>query len=451
MQINITSGSTAETSKNNLLTAVSDTIRSENLIEPSSAILVAVSGGKDSMTLLDVLRSLDYKVAAAHCDFQLREDSHKDQYPIQKYCADHDLKLYTKKFDTKNYAAENNLSTQEAARALRYEWFEQVRQENSYDYIATAHHAQDLIETFFINLLRGSGIQGLSSIPIKNNSVIRPMLYADYALIEDHVSVHKILYTEDSSNASDLYLRNRIRHHLIPILDDIAPHALRSTLDSILHLKEEKSMIDSFIALAQKENVSEKNGITRIDKKFCTAIQEPSYFYWFLKRWDFSAEVSSEIAESIDHVGNQFYSPTHHLVVGSKEFVIQKINKSENDPVPYDHDLKVWSHPTLPLEIKQMPSLSASDKNNIGLGIKDMDLPMYVRFWKDGDFFYPSGMNGKKQKLKKYFANQKIDRITKKRIPLLVDSSDQIVWIIGHRADERYIGDDLYLSASFTG
>lgn len=440
-------GSTAEELNNfSLRDFVRETIINYSLFDlKKDTIVLAVSGGIDSMVLLDILHSLQANVVVAHCNFGLRPDAAEDEVVVRDYCEDKSIPCHSKHFDTKVYASQKRISTQEAARNLRYAWFEELANEVGASAIATAHHARDSVETFFINLMRGSGLQGLSGIPIKNGKVVRPMLHSNYDDILNYQKENNISFHEDSTNQSEDYLRNKIRHNLLPILDKIDPYSEQPLFQSIENLSGEKELMEDLVNHHLSNFTDTKNGQTWIKKEIFFVSNSESLIYWILKKWNFNHDVCREVRLSLESIGNTFFSSTHRLVVDRENLIIEELNKPDLTESLVEFDKNQWRHPSLDFELKVVDNIEQKD-TCIGLSKKLISLPLKVRFWREGDRFHPAGMGGKSQKLKKFFVNEKINRFEKEITPLLVDAQDRIIWVMPYRQDENYKGTDLYIA-----
>lgn len=419
-------------------------IQKEGLFHSGERILLAVSGGIDSTVLCSLFHSAELLFAIAHCNFQLRgKESDGDEHFVKELSGRYKVPFHTTCFDTDAYAKKNKLSTQVAARELRYTWFEKIRTEYNYAFIATAHHQNDIIETFFINLIRGTGISGLRSIVPKQGKIIRPILFAAKKDIQAYAEKNKISYREDSSNASDHYLRNRIRHHLLPVLHEFSPVAESSILHSIERLREAEFIYKQAINEVRSNICDEQNGTIRIS---ITALQKlnsvSTYLYELLKPYGFNAATTADIVSLLTgESGKQFYSSTHRLIKDRNFLILEPIVKSnEQEEYQVEKDQTEIAISTLRLtfqktEITKVPVVpTTSDSATIDLN--KLEFPLTIRKWKTGDTFYPLGMKGKK-KLSDFFIDRKRTLIEKENT-WLVCSGGKIVWVIGMRLDDRF-------------
>jgi len=418
-------------------------IKKNSLCGKSGKILLAVSGGADSVVMAELFYRAGYTFGIIHCNFRLRgEESDADE----KFVRELALKKYkspffVKRFDTKKVAEQNKLSIQEAARELRYAYFEEIRKKEHFSSIATAHHADDSIETFFINLLRGSGISGLSGIPVKQKNIIRPLLFAFRNEIEAFAEKNNIKYRTDSSNKDSKYLRNKIRNKLMPVLEQIYPQYRNAINTTISNLRNTEAIYRAYLKKISLLKTN-KNGLITISIKELKKLEPSShYLFEFISAYGFNKYVCEDISNSLDEVsGKIFLSPTHRLVKDRENLIIEKRSTEEPDLIFFlNGDARQISNPIkLKLTVKKTASLKTfSAGKDMALLDKDkLVFPLTIRKWQKGDYFYPLGMKGKK-KLSDFFTDQKFSVIDKANTWLLC-SDDKIVWVIGWRIDDRF-------------
>lgn len=413
----------------------------------NSKVLLAISGGLDSVSLCHLLMGCDVELFLAHCNFQLRgEESLKDEQLIEKMADRFNLELHIQRFNTLSYATENNLSIQMAARDLRYAWFDDLLKENHYDYLVTAHHADDNLETFFINLSRGSGIEGLTGIPEKNDKTIRPLLPFSRKEIEAYAHAHDIEWREDQSNAENAYLRNRIRNELMPVLKTVLPSLPKNIKKTLSHLKEAHLVLEDKIEEIQAQVVELGPKITKIDIDRLRSLEYPRFYLFHIlgnygfNQWD---DIESLLeAQS----GKMVFSDSHRLLKDREMLWLQKLSDLPSEEALYsisELDTSVELD-RITLTLERIDSVKTVDsrvflKEGKRLVFFDLDqliFPLIVRKWQKGDYFIPKGMTGRK-KLSKYFKDEKLSVAEKENIWLLC-SGDNVIWIIGHRADERF-------------
>ena len=411
-------------------------ITEKSLFIREDKLILGISGGADSVCLMHVFLELGYSFELAHCNFNLRgEESDADEYFVKDLAKKHQLKIHVKQFDTLVYAAENKISTQMAARDLRYAWFEKLRIKSSAKYLAIAHHANDDVETFFINLVRGSGLKGFLGIKEKNNAIVRPLLSVSRLEIEQYLKDRGLVFREDSSNASVKYLRNKIRHELIPLLAQMNPSIQQTVKDEMRILDGVAQIYASKVEEVRKDLTQEKNGIVQLEISALLALNPlHSYLYELLSAYGFYAvEAISKALQG--QSGKQFFSSTHQLVVDRENIFISLLNK-ENEVFEITEKTISLVHP-LEINFKVMADKTIIYDNNIAqLDVEKLKFPLTLRKWKEGDKFMPLGMK-KFKKLSDFFIDSKFSIIDKQEQWLLCSGVD-IVWVLGCRIDERY-------------
>jgi tRNA(Ile)-lysidine synthase len=401
-------------------------------------LLLAVSGGLDSMVLLHLLRELHYDIAIAHCNFQLRGmESFEDQKFVQDYAEANGITIFVTQFDTEAFAKDYKLSTQVAARELRYNWFYELLETEKLDYILTAHHADDNLETFLINLTRGTGLQGLTGIPVQNDNVIRPLLCISRQEIENYAKVNGIQWREDSSNASDKYVRNKIRHHLIPVLKELNPQFMASFLKTESYLQESMAMVDDAASMVFQQVASEQDDQIHFDLN--QLLQLPnyqSYLYQWLKEYGFTAwEDIYELVNS--QSGKQVLAIDYRLLKDRDSLVLAPIGELlGEDEFLIDENVSEVNIP-LKFSICKVTDILVATNKTIFVDADQLVFPLVIRKWKTGDTFLPYGMIGKSKKVSKLFKDEKLSLLEKENTWLLC-SNNQIVWVMGIRADHRF-------------
>jgi len=401
-----------------------------------SKLLVAVSGGLDSMVLLDLLCKLNFQVAIVHVNFQLRgEESNEDENFVKLQAEKYQIPTFINRFDTEEYVVKNKKSIQVAARELRYKWFQQLAEQQEFDYILTAHHLDDQVETFLINFTRGTGIEGLTGINQVNGIIVRPLLPFSREELMNYAIHHTISWREDSSNSSDKYLRNRVRHQVIPILKELNPSFLNAFKQTISHLREAENAIDKTSNFYFDKAV--KNTENQLIINILELKKTPDfsfYLYQWLKKYGFKAwDDITNLLEA--QTGKQIFSSTHVLLKNRTELILSKKEISNSEVFKVASINSTVNFP-IKLELCNQSNPYSSNKNTIFVDADLLEFPLIIRKWKVGDYFYPSGMNGKK-KLSKYFKDEKLSLFDKNKI-WIIESANKIIWIIGHRADERF-------------
>nr|WP_315156952.1 tRNA lysidine(34) synthetase TilS [uncultured Flavobacterium sp.] len=401
-------------------------------------LLLAVSGGLDSMVLLHLFQELKFDIAIAHCNFQLRGvESFGDQKFIQEYADANGVPIYATQFDTEAFAKDYKLSTQVAARALRYNWFYELLEEENFDYILTAHHADDNLETFLINFTRGTGLEGLTGIPVQNDKIIRPLLFLTRNEIEDYAKENEIQWREDSSNASDKYVRNKIRHHLIPILKELNPNFMASFLKTENYLQQSQSMVEDASSMVYQQVAREEGDQVHFDlNKLMQLPNYQSYLYQWLKEFGFTAW--DDIYDLVSgQSGKQVFASGYRLLKDRDSLIVCPVNEEEIDAEFHIAENQTEVNIPLKLTLCKVSDISIESNKTIFVDADQLVYPLVVRKWKTGDIFMPFGMNGKSKKVSKLFKDEKLSLIEKENTWMLC-SGEQIVWVIGMRADHRF-------------
>lgn len=420
-------------------------IKEHQLATADNRILLTVSGGVDSMVMMHLFVEAGFNVGVAHCNFQLRgTESEEDEVLVAEQAAALGVPCYNRRFDTKGEMAATGESVQIAARRLRYGWFAELCTDEGYDTIAVAHHADDSIETFFINLLRGTGLKGLTGISLTNGRIIRPLLFATRHEINDYAKAHKIPFREDSSNRSTKYLRNKIRLGIVPRLREIVPSFTQTMGSNIDRLTDAQHFINHAIGKIEAEAVEHFGGEdiinpAKIDRGF------PLNFVIYelmSQNYGFKGDVVDSLCDALraGATGKRFYSRDWVAYIDRGRIVISRIGVDDECEVPFDlGKSKVYcGNSVLYIErtnIDHIDSLFQPD--NIALLDADtLTEPLTLRKWREGDRFVPLGMSGEK-KVSDYLINAKVSMAEKSR-QFVLCAGEQIVWLVGHRIDERY-------------
>ena len=415
---------------------VQNFITERSLFNKEDKLILGISSGADSVCLMQILLALGYRFDLAHCNFNLRgNESDQDEVFVRKLAKEYQLQLHVKHFETQRYASENKISIQMAARDLRYAWFHDLLASENAKYIAIAHHTNDDAETFFINLVRGSGLKGLLGIKEKIDSIVRPLMAVSRAEIEQFLKENDISFREDSSNTSLKYLRNKIRHELMPLLGEMNPSIQQTISDEMKILEGVAQVYYAKIDKVRKEVIQNENGIIQL--RIAALLElDPlnNYLYELLSPYGFSTIES--IAKSLNgQSGKQFFSSTHQLVVDREYILISTLEKEDMAFKILERDSKLEN----PIAINFR---TVSDKNIIldnriaQLDFDKLQFPLTLRKWKDGDKFTPLGMQSFK-KISDFFIDNKFSILDKNKQWLLCSGED-IVWVVGHRIDDRY-------------
>jgi tRNA(Ile)-lysidine synthase len=402
---------------------------------------IAVSGGLDSMVLVHLFQHFKFSFGLLHCNFKLRgEESEADMQFIHQYADENRLKLLIGFFETEAVANELKVSIQVAARELRYNWFYEQMQEHNANYVATAHHLDDNLETFLINLSRGTGLDGLTGIPAKNDKIIRPLLPFSREEIENYAKEHDIKWREDSSNASDKYLRNKIRHHIVPLLKEINLNFLDAFQKTQNHLQDAQTLVTDADYFIYREVAKETpDGLIYFDLKLLLQIPNyRAYLYQWLKQFEFTAW--DDVYNLVNaQTGKQVFSKSYKLLK-NRDTLVLSINEDDFfEPVIIQNLLSKVDFP-LKLSFQEELNNANNSKNVIFVDYNKLDFPLTIRKWNEGDVFHPLGMKGSK-KVSKFFKDEKLSLFEKENT-FILESDDKIVWIINHRADNRFVNSD---------
>ena len=415
-------------------------------VRKEDKILLAVSGGMDSIVMTDLFFRVNRPFSIAHCNFKLREKESDDEEMFVKQLSEkYEVKYFIKHFDTKKFSEEESVSIQMAARKLRYDWFEKLRIENDFGFIATAHHKNDNTETVLLNLVRGKGIEGLIGIPSKNNFIIRPLLFASRDAIKEYALQQNLEWRDDSSNSLDKYQRNFIRHKIVPLLSEINP-SLENAISNVSAFAEETILLAKESIEKYRNEIIAKSGDEVIinTEKIFNHHAKKTLLYHLLKEFHFNSSQIELIASEKEKSGIVFYSDSHRLLINRRNLIITSCTKIINDQIfvlkADDRELHFNDESIF---LKHLSTYTTSEKNNSAIILTDaskINFPLALRRWQKADYFYPLGMEHRK-KLSDFFTDEKFSMIDKENAWLLVNGSDgsgEIIWIINHRLDHRY-------------
>lgn len=417
-------------------------IKTNALFVNQDKILLAVSGGKDSVLMAQLFKLAGFQFSIAHCNFNLRaNEAQRDESFVKLLAATLSVPFYVQHFDTKTYASEHHISTQMAARDLRYQWFEELRVEKNYDYIAVAHHQNDSIETLLLNLTRGTGISGMHGILPKRDKIVRPLLFLSRLQIDQIINENNIDYVEDSSNETSKYARNKIRLNVIPQLREINPNLEETFAQNIARFAETEEVLLQVVEEARKrivrtENDSHYFSIAQIN----TLKPQKLLLFELLKPYHFSTIVVDEILESLGkQSGTSFYSHTHRATINRDDLLLSPIKKQNSDAHYFMHS----TDQSITVESQKISFFNTDSllvEANVNKAFVDLDkliFPLIIRFKQDGDKFMPLGMTNYK-KLSDFLIDSKVPLPEKENIPLLINGNGEIIWIAGLRQDNRY-------------
>lgn len=417
-------------------------IDGNHLTSKDGRILLAVSGGIDSMVMSHLFIEAGIEAGIAHCNFCLRaEESDKDEELVRRFADNNNMPFYLKRFDTRKFAGINGISVQMAARELRYGWFEQIREANNYKCIAVAHNLNDNIETLLINLTRGTGIAGLTGMKPKSNKIIRPLLFATRQKIAEYCTANKIAFREDMSNADVKYTRNKIRHLVIPLLQEINPSVETTLNDTTGKLGEVYDILSDLVNGIRKK-VTEQKGDTIIFNIniLKSEVQNRSLLFELFRPYGITETTARDLQRIVDgKTGSRVFTRTHRIIKNRSEIIVSPMVSCHNilyeisdigsfTDVP-EITVADYKEATGRFRISSDPSVASIDAGKL-------IFPVIVRKWRPGDFFYPLGMT-KKKKISDYLIDEKYS-LTEKENTLILESGGNIVWIIGKRLDNRY-------------
>lgn len=423
-------------------------------------VLLAISGGIDSVVMAHLFSRAKFSFAIAHCNFQLRgQDSDEDAVFVRKMADQLSVPFFYTAFETQKLAAAHQQSIQMEARDLRYGWLEKIRKENGFHWIATAHHLNDSIETVLYNFAKGTGIQGLTGIPERNGHIIRPLLFATKKELIAYTKRNGLTYREDASNAEEKYARNKIRHSIIPVLETLNPRFVETAGENILRLQDTAVLMQAAIQSFKTQFVRKEDEVVRIQINGLGELPAlPTVLYEWLRPFGFNATQIAQLLEKDQaQVGRTFRSPTHELLVDRNYYLIKPLDPAFNEQ---EHFLLEWEQPHcqvtdgkfLQEKRSTIPDAFPEDENVAFLHLDQSHFPLTIRHWQEGDVFQPLGMQGKHQKVQDFFTNQKVTRFDKSRIWIVVTNQQEICWIVGHRIDERFklvSGNEHFIVLSF--
>lgn len=417
-------------------------IHSEKLFHSSQRILLAVSGGADSMLMLHLFVSNGFPVAVAHCNFGLRgKESDGDEQFVTDYCDRHNIAIYTKRFDTTEYADAKGISIEMAARELRYGWFDELIRQHQFDLLATAHHQDDVIETFLINLSRGSGVRGLSGIQPKAGKIIRPMLFTNRAEIIEYCQRMSIAYRIDSSNEDTVYKRNLIRHEIIPLLEQVNPAFRRNALKTIGTLNETGQLFLQRMSEIRAAVLADDDlgAMIHIEKLLAYSPLKTILFE-LVREFGFQPEQIDDIVDSLNkESGRKFYSENYRLIK-DRDYLLIAPNPVNQEKLFYiEADCRKLNYP-IHLTIEPIERTSdfrySTNPNVADFDLDKLEFPLILRHWQEGEYFQPLGMTGLK-KLSDFFIDEKYS-IPDKENAWILASGNQVAWIVGKRLDDRF-------------
>ena len=424
--------------------------KSKQLFDQNDLIIMAISGGVDSVVLTHLLYSIKQPIILAHCNFQLRsEESNREEHFIHALSEKWELPLQVEKYNTTQFALQNKLSIQVAARQLRYDFFERLRKQyiapGKNVLIATAHHANDAVETMLMHLFRGTGIDGLRGIPVKNGSIIRPLLIATREQIETYAKDNKLSWVEDSSNAKEDYARNFIRHTVIPAVTEHYPNALANMLGTMDKVNDAAALYHERIDMLLMKMVIQDGEMQKVPiLKISKAAQRNTIIWEWIKSYGFSEGQIGEVVKLfVAYNGSYIASATHRILRNRAWLILSELGKHVGTPQVIEAFNSITYYDEAGILKLGSPEPFTPDKpitlfpdNEAWIDAALLRFPFILRTWKPGDYFYPLGMQ-KKKKIARFLIDKKVAPQDKENIWVL-ESDKRIVWVVGQRIDDRF-------------
>lgn len=421
---------------------VADFIEREGLLSRDGLHLVALSGGADSVALLLVMKELGYRIEAAHCNFHLRgEESNRDEEFVKMLCKRHNVPIHLIHFDTEEYASLHQVSIEMAARDLRYQYFHQLCHDIGADSVCVAHHRDDAIETFLMNLIRGAGIHGLTGIRPKNGQIIRPLLCVSRQEIEDYLHSKGQDFVTDSTNLIDDVVRNKIRLRVLPLLREINPNVANNIDKTANYLRQAEKILDNELSV-QKSSLIQNNEVSESQSvAISQLLQLPSpelFLHEWLTQMGFNSSQTEQIfTHLIGQSGREFSSPTHTLIIDRNQLVVEPLKSPmKTMKIPETGHYRYADDLRFSFIISDDVTISKSD-NSITLDTEKVQFPLTIRSLQPGDTFCPFGMKGHKL-VSDFLTDRKMNILEKRRQLVVTDAQGEIIWLVGLRTDNRY-------------
>ena len=428
---------------------VADFIGRHQLLSRDGLHIVALSGGADSVALLLVLKRLGYRIEAAHCNFHLRgEESDRDETFVCQLCEAQNVPIHRAHFDTREYAALHKVSIEMAARELRYRYFEQLRHDLGADTVCVAHHRDDAVETLLMNLMNGTGIHGLTGIRPENGAIVRPLLGVSRSEIEEFLHSIGQTYVTDSTNAVDDVLRNKIRLHLIPLMQQILPKSSENIAKTADYIKEVEAVYEKALQSERAQIVRTlQPAVGTLDQRGAETVEiadlqalpsSECFLFEWLHPFGFTSAQILQIADSLDAPsGKSFSTATHVLYIDRSELMVAPVFQSPSPlKMPEDGVYRYQEKTAFRITFSNNVEISKSD-NCITIDKEKVEFPLTVRVIQSGDRFTPFGMNGSKL-VSDYLTDKKVSLWAKRSQLVVTDAHDHILWLVGHRIDHHF-------------
>jgi tRNA(Ile)-lysidine synthase len=428
-----------------LLQRFKEYVADENLFQPKDKLLLAVSGGVDSVVLCELCKQAGFDFVIAHCNFQLRGvESESDETFVKSLGVKYGVEVLVKKFDTSTYVATSKKGIQEAARDLRYEWFNELLGQLSTVsrqlFLVTAHHANDNIETILMNFFKGTGINGLHGILPKQGKIIRPLLFAKKEEVKAFAEAHKLQFVEDASNATDKYTRNYFRNQLIPDLQKVFPAVEDNLMGNIQRFREMQVLYNQSVDFHKSKLLEQKGAEVHIPVlKLLKTAPLSTIVYEIIKDFGFSANQTPEVIALLQSESGRYVQSSTHKAIKNRKWLIIAPNQTieaQNILIEKDDKEVVFSKGRLSFKTMPVNGQLSSVNSIVQLDANEIVYPLLLRPYKQGDYFYPLGMD-KKKKLSKFFIDQKLS-LSDKENTWVVEMNKKIIWVVGLRIDNRF-------------
>jgi tRNA(Ile)-lysidine synthase len=426
----------------NLLQEYINYIKKNNLFQQKDKLLIAVSGGIDSVVLCELCKQASFDFAIAHCNFQLRgEDSNRDEKFVQQLAVKYGVPFYIKHFDTNTISKQEKKSIEETARDLRYTWFEELRIAHHLNYILTAHHADDNIETVAMQFFRGTGIKGLRGILPKQNHIIRPLLFAKRAQLETFLANNNLTHITDHTNFENDYTRNHFRNNILPLIEKSYPGAKENILKNIARFAGVAELYGQSIAQQKKRLLEHKGNEIHIPVlKLLKTTPLETIVYEIIKDYGFTAHQTTDVINLLQSETGKYIQSSTHKIIKNRNWIIISPNQSaEAQHILIEENDTSIKFADKVIELQKLKNENYKIQNNTSIAQISLDaiqFPLLLRKWKQGDYFYPLGMQ-KKKKLSRFFIDQKLS-LSDKQNTWIIEMDKKIVWIVGQRIDDRF-------------
>lgn len=428
-----------------LLTRFQQQIKEQNFFSPAEHLLLAVSGGVDSVVMAHLCKASGYRCTIVHCNFRLRgTESDEDEKFVSALALSLGMPFLSKAFDTEVFATGNKMGIQEAARQLRYEWFRQLLSEKdtavSYDRLLTAHQADDNVETLLMNFFKGTGIHGLQGIRARSGPIVRPLLFAFREDIRNYAERNGLAFREDSSNLSSVYTRNYFRNEWIPSVEKVFPTVRQNLNNNLGRFADIACIYEDWIGKVKKKLLEYHDGEVHISiGRLARTPAIQTVIYEIISDFGFSPAQAGEVMALMrSGSGKQVFSASHRILNDRGRLIIALRGVADAAHFligPEEGKLEFGKHKMM-LERLPAPAVLSADKSTAQLDARHIHYPLLLRRWRTGDYFYPLGMR-KKKKLSRFLIDEKISLLDKEDIWVL-ESGGKILWVVGHRIDDRF-------------